>query len=68
MPHGLIGVIGAVRRTRQVLATDQAPRANRRERTPKLSANLSKPTDLPRRESAVLDGTCQKMLIQFAVS
>lgn len=32
--HGFIGVIGAVRLTRQLLATDQAPRANRRERTP----------------------------------
>jgi hypothetical protein len=34
MLHGFIGVIGAVRLTRQLLATDQAPRANRRERTP----------------------------------
>jgi len=33
MLHGFIGVNGAVRPMRQLLATDQAPRANRRERT-----------------------------------
>jgi hypothetical protein len=56
MLHGLIGVIGAVRLTRQLFGDRSGASSEPLREDSKLSANLSKPPILPRRDCAVLDG------------